>query len=418
MVLIVFTKSYPYDFSPEFAFLHREVHFLAEKFNKVILVPRVGSGQMFDVPSGVEVEESLASFIRKKSNILDFLAKVINSKSFYREIRFYPSVLFSPVKFLKLILFTGRMEIKKNWIRNWLADHQHDDSNILMYSYWFDDIVLSLVSIKQTSPEIKLVSRAHGYDIYEELYFPYYWPCRQITLPALDKLFPASEDGANYFKVKYPRFASIIEAAHLGVEDPGGQSLPSTDGVFRIVSCAHLVPLKRIGLLLKGIALAARLRPEQKFEWIHFGGGKEQKVLERTAHRGLHPNLTIRFTGNVPNKQILCYYTEHPVDVFVNVSKTEGGAPVSIQEGISCGIPVIATAVGGNPEIVSERNGILLEADPTPDEIANAIFQLLDNPEITARKRIGSREVWSERYNADVNFRLFADRLKSIREDQ
>ncbi|MBI5943850.1 MAG: glycosyltransferase [Chloroflexi bacterium] len=418
MILMVFTKSYPYHFSPEYAFLHREIHFLAEKFDKVILIPRIGSGRMFDVPPGVEVDESLSSFIRKKSNILDFLANALSSKSLYQEIRFYPSVLFSPAKLLKLILFSGRMEIKKNWIRSWLAEHQHDVSNIMLYSYWFDDIVLSLGAIKQTNPGIRLVSRAHGYDIYEELYFPYYWPCRQLTLPALDKLFPASEDGANYFKVKYPRFASIIEAVHLGVEDPGGQSTPSTDNTYRIVSCAHLVSLKRVGLLLKGIVLAARLRPQQNFEWIHFGGGKEQKTLERIAQRDSNSNLKIRFTGNVPNKQILLHYTEQPVDVFINVSKTEGGAPVSIQEAISCGIPVIATAVGGNPEIVSQRNGILLEADPTPNEIANAIFQLLDNPEMTARKRRGSREVWSEQYNADVNFHLFADRLISIREDQ
>jgi glycosyltransferase involved in cell wall biosynthesis len=74
--------------------------------------------------------------------------------------------------------------------------------------------------------------------------------------------------------------------------------------------------------------------------------------------------------------------------------------------------------VGGNPEIVKDKNGILLGANPSPEEIARAFHVFLDNPALAARKRRGSYEVWSERYNADVNYRVFAERLKSIREDQ
>ena len=70
--------------------------------------------------------------------------------------------------------------------------------------------------------------------------------------------------------------------------------------------------------------------------------------------------------GYVPIEQIMNYYRENPVDVIVNVSESEGGSPVSIMEALSCGIPAIATAVGGNPEIVSEQNGILLSANPSP----------------------------------------------------
>jgi glycosyltransferase involved in cell wall biosynthesis len=111
------------------------------------------------------------------------------------------------------------------------------------------------------------------------------------------------------------------------------------------------------------------------------------------------------------------YYQDFPVDVFVNVSSTEG-VPVSIQEAISCGIPVIATAVGGNPEIVSEQNGILLSPDPQPDEIAAALLKIWDDPALAGRLRRGSRQVWQTSYNAQVNFRVFAERLKSIREER
>jgi len=98
----------------------------------------------------------------------------------------------------------------------------------------------------------------------------------------------------------------------------------------------------------------------------------------------------------------------------MNVSVTEG-TPVAVMEAISCGIPVMATAVGGNPEIVSEQNGRLLSPNPTPDEIAEAILSILDNPDLAIEKRKGSRQVWQEKYNASQNFQAFADRLKAIR---
>lgn len=120
--------------------------------------------------------------------------------------------------------------------------------------------------------------------------------------------------------------------------------------------------------------------------------------------------------GTLPNPAIMQHYREQPVDVFVNVSSTEGGAPVAIQEAISCGIPVVATSVGGNPEVVSAKNGILLSPDPRPGEIAAALLKIRDNPELAARMRTESRQLWQTSYNAEVNFRAFAERLKSIGE--
>jgi glycosyltransferase involved in cell wall biosynthesis len=85
-------------------------------------------------------------------------------------------------------------------------------------------------------------------------------------------------------------------------------------------------------------------------------------------------------------------------------------------EAISYGIPVIATSVGGNTEIVSDRNGILLDSNPTPEEIAQALLKICDSPGLAQKMRVESRRVWEESYNADVNFRAFAEQLKAIRQ--
>lgn len=118
--------------------------------------------------------------------------------------------------------------------------------------------------------------------------------------------------------------------------------------------------------------------------------------------------------GRVPNHEIMQYYQSHFCDVFINVSEIEGGAPVSIQEAISCGIPVVATAIGGNPEVVSSRNGILLPPNPTPKEIAEALLKIQDDPQAAAQMRKESRRIWQASYNAEDNFHQFAEQLKRV----
>jgi hypothetical protein len=66
--------------------------------------------------------------------------------------------------------------------------------------------------------------------------------------------------------------------------------------------------------------------------------------------------------------------------------------------------------------VVSGRNGILLDADPTPEQIATALLRIWDNPSLAAEMRKESRRIWQTGYNAEVNFRRFAERLKSIGE--
>jgi glycosyltransferase involved in cell wall biosynthesis len=379
-------------------------------------VPRITKGNKLPLPLGVDVNGDYADFLQQKSAPHKMIRSAFSSPAFFQEIRQRPAVLLSPSKVVKLLLFSSRAELTRRWVIDFIKAEHLDPANCIFYSYWFDHTATGLTRMKQQFPATKVVSRAHGYDIYEEYYYPYYWPYRRETLNALDLLFFASEAGQNYFCEHYPEHVSKFETAHLGTKDPGFVSKPSSDGIFRIISCAHIVPVKRLDLLLGGIAAAARWRPEQIFEWLHFGDGIVRTSLERKVAQFFPANARGRFLGNVPNHEIMHHYQDHPVDVFVNVSSTEGGAPIAIQEAVSCGIPVVATSVGGNPEVVSEQNGILLEPDPTPQQVASALLRVWDNPSLAAVMRKESRRIWQTGYNAEVNFRAFAERLKSIGE--
>ena len=415
MNLLIFTDSYPYGTSKEDPFIGRELPYLAEAIDKITIIPKKCSGVQNTIVEGVNVENSFAMYLNRKSNWFRVVKHALSLDLFFQELRSNPLLVFNIAKLLKLILFSARAKITQQWTEDWLEKHPISVGNTVLYSYWFTEITMGLGLVKENNPELRLLSRAHGYDVYEEQYFPYYWPLRRESLAKLDKLFLASDNARNYFRSRYPEFHELFETAHLGVNDPGFISNSSNKGVLRIVSCAHIVPLKRIGLLLKGIAFAANKRPEQKFEWVHFGDGKGRRALQHAAKSSFPKNATCYLPGHLPNQDIMRHYREKLVDIFVNLSTTEGGAPVSIQEAISCGIPIIATRVGGNLEVVSDRNGILLDPNPNPNQVAQALLEIVDNPGGTNKMRKESRLVWEESYNAEINFSTFAQRLKEIR---
>jgi colanic acid/amylovoran biosynthesis glycosyltransferase len=416
LTLVLFTGSYPYDVAAEQTFLDPEVECLVANFDQVVVVPGNCTGQKSAVPDGVQVEESYAEINQPNSGRARKVFRALLSRLFYQELFARPSILFQPFSLKRLIAFVSQAVLTKGWVGDFIARRKFDVSQAVFYTYWLDAGTTGVGMAKKSYPGLVLVSRAHGADLYEERYTPAYIPCRRQSLRNLDRLFPDSEAGREYISGRYPWFAPSCEVGRLGVTDPGFVTPSSQDGVFRIVSCSFIVPVKRVDLILRGIEYAARLRPAQQFEWHHFGTGPLKQALEETARTALPVNVKSYFPGYSSIEHLMQFYRTNPIDVFLNVSETEG-TPVSVMEAISCSIPVIATAVGGNPEIVSEQNGNLLSPNPTPAEIAASIFSILDNPGLAEEKRKGSRRVWQEKYDADSNFQAFATRLKSIRAD-
>ncbi len=411
MVLFIFTNSYPFAAAAEQTFLSGEVKILRKYFERIVICPQSGEGDLLSLPDGVAADLSFTKKFATGKLVLAGLSMLF-SKDLYVDIwnRLPASLSFSYLK--KLFFFLAGAQLTRQWFGMWLKQEGVSASNIVCYTFWFTEVAMGLGWVKRKLPELRLVSRAHGYDLYEELYKP--WPLRAQSISLLDGLFSVSEVGMKYFFEKYPKFSDKYGTALLGVPDPGDISKPSNDGVLRIVSCSMLYDIKRVGLLLEGVACAARKRDGQVIEWRHFGEGDTRKELTTRVSHEFLPNAKGNFFGYIPQKELIKTYLEQPVDIFINVSTTEG-TPVSIMEAISCGIPIIATAVGGNVEIVQQKNGILLGDNPTPDEIADALLWVCDHPAEMLKKRQGSREVWQERYNETTNFEAFAQALVEIR---
>ena len=120
------------------------------------------------------------------------------------------------------------------------------------------------------------------------------------------------------------------------------------------------------------------------------GDGVERARLEELAER-LNLKGSIQL-GSVPQESIPRLM--HQADVFALSSLSESFGPIVILEAMAAGLPIVATNVGGIPDIVEEGvNGYLVNAK-NPDELADRILVLLQNDEmreemspITERRR-------------------------------
>ena len=142
---------------------------------------------------------------------------------------------------------------------------------------------------------------------------------------------------------------------------------------FVIGHVARLDPIKNQGMLLRAFQRVRQTVTEAR---LHIAGeGPSRAGLESLATElGLHDSVS--FLGEVRDTPALY----RSFDVFALSSISEGTS-MSILEAMACGVPVVATAVGGTPALV--RNGELAVLVPGGDleAMANALVRLAANPE-------------------------------------
>ena len=284
--------------------------------------------------------------------------------------------------------------------------------SITVYSYWFFVAALIGVKIKEEllkkCSNVKLVSRAHGYDVYESVNSLDYLPLRPYLLSKVDALFPCSINGENHLKKKYPVFAAKINHSYLGTPDSGINE--ESESGLHIVSCSRAVPLKRLERIVSSLEL---LKNEgiENLKWTHIGGGPEFEKIRNLASEKLG-FMNVEFKGDVSNSDVLNFYRKVPIDLFVNVSNTEG-LPVSIMEAISFGIPIVATDVGGVGEIVKNNfNGYLLDVDFKDGTLAHILKKYTqDDRENVRRLRQNARSYWEENFNAEKKYTEFMNKI-------
>ena len=278
-----------------------------------------------------------------------------------------------------------------------------ETETVLLYSYWMYEPALVSIGLKKSFPSAKLISRAHGYDLYEERQKNRYVPFRHLVLGSMDRIYPISENGRMYLHNQYHgKYDEKIEVRRLGTKRAFDLSNDRRDtGKFTIVSCSNLVPLKRVDRIVEALKMY-----DGDVEWVHFGDGELMDSLRSQAGK-LPSRIHAHFMGRVPNEDVQRFYSTYWIDVFVNVSETEG-VPVSIMEAQSYGIPVIATDVGGTSEIViNGENGVLLNKSFSNEELLGAFEDVIKNRE---KYRTEAFRTWERLSDANKLYEEFFTR--------
>ena len=313
------------------------------------------------------------------------------------------SRIYQSVGFYALAMENFRL-MKKN---NLLCTNKE----VICYTYWYYYYTYSFTKYKKQFPKMRLFTRTHGFDLYADRYKGMRQPFKEIMDIRLDKIFFISMQGKEYYLKKYGFTDNnkyvVSRLGTIGTKTKG-KPLKDSGKKFRLVSCSSIISLKRVDLIIKALSIL-----DEPIEWIHFGAGHDCDKVGALSKKVLDAkeNISYRFMGFVDNESILEYYSENYVNCFISTSSSEG-VPVSIQEAMSFGIPIIATDVGGVSELV-EDNGILLKANPSKEDVASAIKEIIyvnENEYISLREN--SYKIWQERYNAEVNRMNFVKMLE------
>jgi glycosyltransferase involved in cell wall biosynthesis len=165
------------------------------------------------------------------------------------------------------------------------------------------------------------------------------------------------------------------------------RSLGFTDRSFVIGTIARLDPVKDLATLVRAMATLDLDRPA---ELLVVGDGPERSALEAVAAEA-GVGERIHFLGHRDDARRLLA----ACDTYVNSSISEG-VSLTILEAMAAGLPIVATRVGGTPEVVDDASGRLVEPRD-PRAIATAVAGLAAEPAIAralgdnARRRVETR---------------------------
>lgn len=395
--LYLFPILFPYTRFGE-CFLEEELKYTSRYFDRVVIVPlRKEVPDQKPLPENCEVVEPL---MENKTKL--FFKALFNLRVSLRMIPefFSAKVYLDKTKFMVWAKGFGEM----NAIMNSTVVRRIGrtlKANDVCYFYWGKWSNALAVFWRG---KCQLVSRFHGTgDLWEDRYHEYF-PLRKQVLTALDKAIFISKKGEMYFQQKYPGCSTMYSP--LGSFSVG-VPMKRSDGIIRIISCSTIISLKRIDLILRSLDLLTDLR----IEWTHIGGaivGDDTLFvnLQKAIYKKKNDNLCVNLLGSLPHNKVMEYYSKTPFDIFINLSKSEG-VPVSIMEAISCDIAIVATDVGGTSEVCTPETGVLVSANPTEQEVADAIRKC-------SKLNLSPRAYWEKCFDAEKNYEAFATFLFSL----
>ena len=185
------------------------------------------------------------------------------------------------------------------------------------------------------------------------------------------------------------------------------------DNKIKICCLANIRPIKGHDFLLESIGLLKENNSDFYFYFIGLFDKDDSyyQDLQRKI-RDLNLEDHVRFTGGIPGNEVFGFLRKMDISVLASLSE---GMPNTLLESMAAGLPVVATAVGGNVEVVKHGETGYLVPVKDVGEFANRLLLLLENPmkrqEMAqkARKRFEKKffvEIMTDRYEDIIRYAI------------
>lgn len=380
-------------------FMLQELPWLCEHFSRVVMVGNWG------VRTITGDEESPYAVIKPIGGILRAWAEAPFRKELWQEIfRMRRDGCLTLKNALKLLAFTQRGLKMHYWAERMIR--ASSDATTTFYSFWMSYDAYAGALCKRRHPKARFVARGHAYDIDTERNPLNPYLMKQTIADRADGLYLISQTAKGQY-MNYMRGRVNEDKVHVLAMGSAGRPAQTcreaprfAQGVLRVVSCAQIIPIKQVPMLVQALAQWDGM----PLCWTHIGGGEGEEELRQLAAFKLDPkdNVICEILGAQDSERIQQIYETRAFDVFVNTSRKEG-VPISIMEAMRYGTPVIAPNVGGIPELVTPEVGWLFDPEEGAEGVLRALKALAaQSAEESRRMRASAQACWNSGYCSEA----------------
>jgi glycosyltransferase involved in cell wall biosynthesis len=293
-------------------------------------------------------------------------------------------------------LYPFHMTIHGFFVNSLLKSLSSDISLIHLHSPLTPSIKTFLPIVTTVHTAMRIDSRYHEvvdpYSLAERIQSMYFSPIVELQIFKLSKIITSVSPSVANELNEYGVDSTKVKIMWNGVDEKVFFPIKNKKKSEKYVLYTGVLRARK-GLfdLLKCAILVGKLYPDVKFV-ISGSGPLLSRLKEQARSSGLQ---NVSFLGRVDRQKLLSLYQNATIHVIPSIYE---GLPTVLLEAMSCGLPVIATNIGGHRDVISNGVNGLLVPPSSPEKMAQMILVLLGNESLRETLGKNARETILKNY--------------------
>ena len=241
--LYLITDNFPFG-KGEKSFIVPELNYLIQRFEVIIISTSTENNQTTKLNKNIKLFHYKRNI--KIFKILKYLISLIFNKNMAIEIK---EIINGKENIFNRLMDSIKFNIKSEHFYEYMVNNGllTSSTNGLFYSYWSNENLFAICNHRKNHPSIKLITRVHGYDLYNERNENGRLPFRSSIDKNVDCIFFVSKYGMDYYIRTYRKeLSEKYQLFKLGVKNDFGKGAYHKRDCITLVSCSNIIPIKRL----------------------------------------------------------------------------------------------------------------------------------------------------------------------------